>query len=114
MQLPWSAALTRCTCHVCTVICGIALILVGAAAAARIEISFDHCYSHDYLARAQMLSGLATGKKALAECMKMGGGKNGCRATRKGYVTINQVSCQLFHLVTLVSALRPVRICARP
>jgi hypothetical protein len=38
----------------------------------------------------QALAGLATGSKAYAECVKLGGGKSNCRATKKGYVTVNQ------------------------
>ena len=38
----------------------------------------------------QVLAGLVTGKKAYAECVKVGGGKSNCKATKKGYVTINQ------------------------
>ena len=38
----------------------------------------------------QLLAGLATGSAARAECLKMGGGKAGCRPTKKGYVTVNQ------------------------
>lgn len=38
----------------------------------------------------QALAGLATGNKAYAECVKLGGGKSNCRATKKGYVTVNQ------------------------
>lgn len=38
----------------------------------------------------QLLAGLASGSAARAECLKMGGGKAGCRPTKKGYVTVNQ------------------------
>jgi len=41
--------------------------------------------------RVQLLAGVATGKKAYSECLKLSGGnKTGCRSTKKGYVTVNQ------------------------
>jgi hypothetical protein len=69
LEFPASAAALL---HSCCVVC--------------IYCRLTECFD----AVSQVLAGLATGKQAYKDCLKNGGGKAGCRHTKKGYVTVNQ------------------------